>query len=564
MDEPLRDAACDRDGRVDRQVGEHASPTQARAARAGCLRWPSTGGRRLRPPTSCGGRFPIQPAEVKRLKLRSVHEGRIILAARRRRRRSGPRRACGSRTAGRLHSIRRATGASSTNAATGAPSACAASRLSVAAPTANRSCAVAGRSASAPSSAARCGSGICSRAPSAGRSSSSRPANGTRASDSIPRARRTRMPAAPACSARVFEQRRLADPDLAGQDDHGASVQPGVGESGVEGMPLRVATQQHAPILRRPPCQRGSRDQGGHPRRLRARRPTFGRNRPKEEHAMATIEQAPLDMEKLEAFVFRAVDEVGATLNTALVVMGDRLGLYRALAGAGPLTPVGARRPHGHGGAVRPRVAERTGRGRLRRVRPRERPLHAPAGAGARADRRGQPGVPARVLPDRPRFGDRFAPHHRGRRDRRGRRLARAQPQRLRGLRAVLPPGIQRQPARLVAAGARRRRRQARAGSVGRRRRLRARLVDDPDGEGVPELDLRRLRLPRRLDRDRTGAGARRPAPATRRFEVAPAASFGGAKYDFVTMFDCLHDMGDPVRRRPARPRRHSPPTGRG
>jgi SAM-dependent methyltransferase len=54
---------------------------------------------------------------------------------------------------------------------------------------------------------------------------------------------------------------------------------------------------------------------------------------------MATVEQAPLDMQKLEQFVFRAVDEVGATLNTALVVMGDRLGLYRALAGAGPLTP---------------------------------------------------------------------------------------------------------------------------------------------------------------------------------------------------------------------------------
>ena len=54
---------------------------------------------------------------------------------------------------------------------------------------------------------------------------------------------------------------------------------------------------------------------------------------------MATVEQTPLDMAKLEAFVFRAVDEVGATLNTALVVMGDRLGLYKALAGAGPLTP---------------------------------------------------------------------------------------------------------------------------------------------------------------------------------------------------------------------------------
>jgi SAM-dependent methyltransferase len=55
---------------------------------------------------------------------------------------------------------------------------------------------------------------------------------------------------------------------------------------------------------------------------------------------MATLEeQRPLDEEQLMAFVFRAVDEVGATLNTALVVMGDRLGLYRAMAGAGPISP---------------------------------------------------------------------------------------------------------------------------------------------------------------------------------------------------------------------------------
>ena len=44
-------------------------------------------------------------------------------------------------------------------------------------------------------------------------------------------------------------------------------------------------------------------------------------------------------MTSSEQFVFRAVEEVAATLNTALVVMGDRLGLYRALAGAGPLSP---------------------------------------------------------------------------------------------------------------------------------------------------------------------------------------------------------------------------------
>jgi hypothetical protein len=46
-----------------------------------------------------------------------------------------------------------------------------------------------------------------------------------------------------------------------------------------------------------------------------------------------------VDGEKLMQFVFRAVDEVGATLNAALVVMGDKLGLYRALAGTAGLTP---------------------------------------------------------------------------------------------------------------------------------------------------------------------------------------------------------------------------------
>lgn len=43
--------------------------------------------------------------------------------------------------------------------------------------------------------------------------------------------------------------------------------------------------------------------------------------------------------EKLEAFVGKALEEFGAAASAALVVMGDKLGLYRAMAGAGPLTP---------------------------------------------------------------------------------------------------------------------------------------------------------------------------------------------------------------------------------
>ena len=50
-------------------------------------------------------------------------------------------------------------------------------------------------------------------------------------------------------------------------------------------------------------------------------------------------EPSAVDIEKLMAFVFRAVDEVGATLNAGLVVMGDKLGYYRAMAASGPTTP---------------------------------------------------------------------------------------------------------------------------------------------------------------------------------------------------------------------------------
>jgi SAM-dependent methyltransferase len=54
---------------------------------------------------------------------------------------------------------------------------------------------------------------------------------------------------------------------------------------------------------------------------------------------MTDLQQAPgIDVDKLMAFVFKAVDEVGATLNTALVVLGDKLGYYTTMA-AGPVTP---------------------------------------------------------------------------------------------------------------------------------------------------------------------------------------------------------------------------------
>src|SRR3954451_3348849 len=54
---------------------------------------------------------------------------------------------------------------------------------------------------------------------------------------------------------------------------------------------------------------------------------------------MAIETQHILDEAKVGAFVGQVVGELGATLNSALVVIGDELGLYRAMAGAGGVTP---------------------------------------------------------------------------------------------------------------------------------------------------------------------------------------------------------------------------------
>ena len=47
---------------------------------------------------------------------------------------------------------------------------------------------------------------------------------------------------------------------------------------------------------------------------------------------------AEIDQTRLDEFLGRAVNDMGAAMSGLLVVMGDRLGLYKAMAGAGPMT----------------------------------------------------------------------------------------------------------------------------------------------------------------------------------------------------------------------------------
>jgi 2-polyprenyl-3-methyl-5-hydroxy-6-metoxy-1,4-benzoquinol methylase len=53
---------------------------------------------------------------------------------------------------------------------------------------------------------------------------------------------------------------------------------------------------------------------------------------------MSAPSPQPLNEAKLHDFVMKAVGEMGAAMNAALIVIGDKLGLYKAMAGAGPMT----------------------------------------------------------------------------------------------------------------------------------------------------------------------------------------------------------------------------------
>jgi SAM-dependent methyltransferase len=257
-------------------------------------------------------------------------------------------------------------------------------------------------------------------------------------------------------------------------------------------------------------------------------------------------EQSQLDAATLEQFVFRAVDEVGATLNAALVVMGDRLGLYRALAGAGALTPG--------------ELASRTGTSE-RYVR---EWLNAQAAGGYVAyHAEGRYSLPAEqtvaltdadspaYLPgffeialgsvlDSPRITDAvrsgagvgWHEHNQHVHD---------------GCERFFRPGYN---ANLIGSWL-----PALNGVVERLERGAA-VADVGCGHGASTI-LMAVAFPRS-----TFAGsdyhagsiqtARRRAEQAGvedrvRFEATPASAYTGDGYDLVTMFDCLHDMGDPV-----------------
>ncbi len=56
-----------------------------------------------------------------------------------------------------------------------------------------------------------------------------------------------------------------------------------------------------------------------------------------------------IDQVRFDEFLGRAVNDMGAAMSGLLVVVGDRLGLYKAMAGAGPMTPAALAKKTGTG-----------------------------------------------------------------------------------------------------------------------------------------------------------------------------------------------------------------------
>ena len=220
---------------------------------------------------------------------------------------------------------------------------------------------------------------------------------------------------------------------------------------------------------------------------------------------MATATAPALDPARLNEFIGKALNDMGAAMSAALVVIGDRLGLYKALHQHGPLTSAElAERTGTHERYVREWLANQAAGGYLT-YDPATAQYALPEQAFMLADE-SEPAVRSRPVPGHSIGHDRRAAGD-GSVSNGGRgRLARARPSAVRGHRAILPSGLQRAPRLGVASGPRGRDGEARRGGH---------ASPTSDAASVPPPSSWHRRSPGRASSASTTTIARSPSPGS-------------------------------------------------
>jgi SAM-dependent methyltransferase len=261
---------------------------------------------------------------------------------------------------------------------------------------------------------------------------------------------------------------------------------------------------------------------------------------------MATTTQ-PIDEGKLNEFMGRFVGDLGATLSAALVVIGDRLGLYRAMADGAALDAEGlAQRTGTDPRYVREWLSNQAAGGYVTYDAASERFSLSPEQAFALA----QEGSPAFVpgafqlatalVKDEPKITDAF-------RSGDGVGWHEHTDDLFCGTERFFRPGYN---ANLVSAWI------PALEGVEAKLAAGALVADVGCGHGASTLIMAEA-FPRSefvgfdyhaasIEHATRAAAAAGVADRVS-FEVAASKEFPGSGYDLVAMFDCLHDMGDPV-----------------
>jgi SAM-dependent methyltransferase len=270
---------------------------------------------------------------------------------------------------------------------------------------------------------------------------------------------------------------------------------------------------------------------------------TWRRGRLNQEVEMA----ASVDEAKLEAFMGQVVTDMGAIVSAPLMVIGEKLGLYKAMAGGGPLTSQEV--------ASRAGVAERSVREWLR-----NQAAGGYVSYDAETDRYTLPAEQAMALADEDspayvlgifdaiasfyadedRILDSF-------RTGEGMGWHEHDDRLFRGTERFFRPGYR---AHLVAEWI------PALDGVQEKLGLGAKVADIGCGHGASTIimadafpnseffgfDYHDASIEQARQRAEDAGVAERIT-----FEVASAKDFPGADYDLICVFDCLHDMGDPV-----------------